>query len=628
VTVLLDLSVVDRLATAVSAKDAEIGGLLIGRFEDNYNIINDFETIESEHKRGMAYTLSARDASRMGARIEKRFRSADGEVVGFFRSHRRPGLYLDEADRHIVSSYFADPKQVVLLIKAESNLVPTGGFFFWEEGEMNRKQTYLTFPMNARELELGDFRLVEPVAPSYSIPESLARGATASAGLEETNSVFDKADTVDNPWTEGVTSARERTNQLESDQRAWLKQDPQLTRNDDRQRPIEQRADDELPPRTLFPPPVRTAKPPTVRTVLPPRQKRLHVLAIIAAAAALGGYLIGALQRRDNFGDRAGDITLNTKGQDGDTSSTAVPKTPPSNMPNPQPQLGAGPASIGTPPNSAARTSPALPGAGVTGQPPKYARSSPLSSPNASGPSPAKNSPFSAKRPATQAPVVNTGRNPATAQNMASRDTVPQRPAHQAPPPPSPTRQNSNSPETVAQTRPMEEPGVANPQTYSSAPSSAPIPVPQQAEPPARPADEARSPARAEPKAIASVYLEAVEDSGVRRALKKIPWIGSLQRDRYHGGEGYAPPQALRTPAPAVPFDVARDLPGPVGVDLKLKVDESGRVQSVELLSGDEFPGLVRLAGDAAYEWQFHPAQLRERPVPSGIIAHFRFRLL
>ncbi len=190
VNILIDLSVIDRFRVAAASSDSEIGGLLLGHFDGNFTVINDFDLVECEHRRGAAYTLSQRDDQRLSARIETR-RKRGATVVGFFRSHLRPGLFLDEGDNSALTSHFNNPSQVALLIRPAADRTATGGFFFWEDGEMNRKQTYLPFPMNARELEMGDYPLVEPVSAAGTAP------ATPATAPPPPTPDFNNAETLD-----------------------------------------------------------------------------------------------------------------------------------------------------------------------------------------------------------------------------------------------------------------------------------------------------------------------------------------------------------------------------------------------------------------------------------------------
>ncbi len=65
-------------------------------------------------------------------------------TVGWYRTHSRPGLFLDEADFRLFRDYFPPPGNVALLASGD-----TGGFFFWEEDEVQRSRPYETFPIPA-----------------------------------------------------------------------------------------------------------------------------------------------------------------------------------------------------------------------------------------------------------------------------------------------------------------------------------------------------------------------------------------------------------------------------------------------------------------------------------------------
>jgi TonB family protein len=128
------------------------------------------------------------------------------------------------------------------------------------------------------------------------------------------------------------------------------------------------------------------------------------------------------------------------------------------------------------------------------------------------------------------------------------------------------------------------------------------------------------APQAVSPRVDGSVFMESVQPGGFREALHHIPLIGHNRTD------DYIPPSAVRSFAPKIPVDIARQMTAPEAVDLKLKVDNTGRVTSVEVLSRETPPDFVRLAGNAAYDWQFDPAHLKDKAVSSEVIAHFRFR--
>ncbi len=543
VNVLIDLQAVDKLRQAAEALTIEVGGLLLGYFDGAYTVITDFETVDSEHRRGAAYTLSTRDQAKLGARIENlRKRNS---VVGFFRSHRRAGLYLDEGDNQIISSLFSNSNQVVLLVKPTTDRRAVGGFFFWEEGEMNRKQTYLQFPMSSRELELGDFPLVEPV-------ETQSAAAMAAAVAPAVTAIpvadFEHAETLDEirPGSEPSEVPRAEA--------------PIILPN----RPV--------------------------RDLDEPRRAKTKltgpVIGLIAAAAAIGGYVIGTSgSHRDRFGARPGDMSLSTAPE---PPPPAIDKPSPSPLPAAKDATPADASSANAPVTAAPETPPAA----ASSEAASKSSSTPIA---AAPPLPAK--------PTRPAPTVRPNRV------LAS--------------PPSDTVASNNPPQA-----PISSPETANPEASGGAGAASPGSAewqhfhPQPAA--VAPAVVTPPPVTPLPVAEASVFLEAVEAGGVSRAMGKIPLFGALHHPK--GGDNFVPAQAVHSGAPRVPKDLARELTGPLPVDLKLRVDSTGRVSSIELLSRQTAEEFVRLAGDAAYNWRFEPARIKDKPVSSDVIAHFRFR--
>lgn len=158
IVIQVSLELVERLGAAVQQalgdgpRGMEIGGLLLGRLLPGpvpAVLVEDFELVPCEHLRGVSYTLSAAERHNLGGRLKRRRTNA---VVGFFRSHTRPGLYMDQDDFAVFSRYFGDPSQVFLLVRPEVGGPATGGFFFWEEGDINRRSPYRPFPFDGKRL--------------------------------------------------------------------------------------------------------------------------------------------------------------------------------------------------------------------------------------------------------------------------------------------------------------------------------------------------------------------------------------------------------------------------------------------------------------------------------------------
>ncbi len=168
----VNFDLVERLGAAVKQglgtgqRGVEIGGILIGRALPGFGrtvLIEDFELSTCEHLRGASYTLSPGDRQALSRRLERR---SARQVVGYFRSHTRPGMYLDQDDFAVFSRYFPEASQVFLLVRPEAEGPAMGGFFFWEDGDMNRRSPYRQFPFDSERLAAGGFPIagVQPVA--------------------------------------------------------------------------------------------------------------------------------------------------------------------------------------------------------------------------------------------------------------------------------------------------------------------------------------------------------------------------------------------------------------------------------------------------------------------------------
>jgi len=186
----VSLDLVARLGSAVEQglgagpRGTEIGGLLLGRKLPGFAravLVDDFEVVPCQHLRGASYTLLPHERQQLTVRLA---RHEPGQVAGFFRSHTRPGLYLDQDDFAILSQYFPDPWQVFLLVRPSPEGSAAGGFFFWEEGGINRRAPYRQFPFDAQRLVAGGFPIVhespavtaEPPAPRL-VPKPVTQPA-------------------------------------------------------------------------------------------------------------------------------------------------------------------------------------------------------------------------------------------------------------------------------------------------------------------------------------------------------------------------------------------------------------------------------------------------------------------
>ena len=159
----VSLELIERLGAAVQQslgagpRGNEIGGILLGRALPGFGraiLVDDFELTPCEYLRGASYTLSPRNRRSLRARLARR---SGKQVVGYFRSHTRPGMYLDQDDFNVFSQYFPEPWQVFLLVRPSAAGPAMGGFFFWEDGDVNRRSPYRQFPFDCARIAAGHY---------------------------------------------------------------------------------------------------------------------------------------------------------------------------------------------------------------------------------------------------------------------------------------------------------------------------------------------------------------------------------------------------------------------------------------------------------------------------------------
>jgi hypothetical protein len=97
---------------------------------------------------------------------------------------------------------------------------------------------------------------------------------------------------------------------------------------------------------------------------------------------------------------------------------------------------------------------------------------------------------------------------------------------------------------------------------------------------------------------------------------------GSRRRTR-----DMVPPKLFREDIPAVPIELHRNLKEETTIDVRVFVNERGKVRYAELLSdlATVDPSLASLAVFNARRWEFIPARLEGHIVPGEAILHYRF---
>ena len=125
----------------------EVGGILLGRSKLDKGritaVVEDFEPVPCAYSNGPLYSATSSDAARFEAAL-KRYESGTNSglsIIGYFRSHKRNDLYLSADDLTLIQRVFPGSGNVFLLIKPLSGRACTGGFYFWDDGNIQSEFT-------------------------------------------------------------------------------------------------------------------------------------------------------------------------------------------------------------------------------------------------------------------------------------------------------------------------------------------------------------------------------------------------------------------------------------------------------------------------------------------------------
>ena len=157
-TVLLKPETVDRLQTAALAEidprahsGDEVGGVLLGWTESDNGrtriVVEEFEQVYCEHRKGPSYSLSREDNVLFEAALDWGRTRRGCRPVGYWRSHLRRGMFLSSDDLALIHRHFPDPESVFLLIKPLANGACTAGLFFWKDNRIQAEFTGSEVPL-------------------------------------------------------------------------------------------------------------------------------------------------------------------------------------------------------------------------------------------------------------------------------------------------------------------------------------------------------------------------------------------------------------------------------------------------------------------------------------------------
>jgi hypothetical protein len=167
----------------LSRPGKEVGGILLGRTEFTggriLTFVEDFKPVACAHLNGPSFALTDGETANFEAALARERACSKYFVVGYYRSHNRPGLSLSADDLRLIQRYFPGSENLFLLIRTLPNRTCTAGFFFWKNGRIQSEFTNSEAPLIPTVSYFADRSPTShedlhdiPVAPPASVPSA------------------------------------------------------------------------------------------------------------------------------------------------------------------------------------------------------------------------------------------------------------------------------------------------------------------------------------------------------------------------------------------------------------------------------------------------------------------------
>jgi proteasome lid subunit RPN8/RPN11 len=149
---------------------AEIGGILLGKFDHGRLVIGDYAALDCEHAHGPSFVLSPPDEARLKEMLSAHTNHADGlRPVGWYHSHTRSEIFLSDADLEIHHRFFPESWQVALVVKPHTFQPARIGFFFRQaDGSVHANASYREDSLDA--LSIRPMPAGAPTATPWNDP--------------------------------------------------------------------------------------------------------------------------------------------------------------------------------------------------------------------------------------------------------------------------------------------------------------------------------------------------------------------------------------------------------------------------------------------------------------------------
>jgi hypothetical protein len=127
----------------------EVGGVLYGTHQDRTIRVTAMREIACEHARGPTFHLSDNDRAALTAQLarDKEDMRLEGlQVVGWFLSHTRSDVTLQQSDLDTYNAFFSEPWQVTMVVHPGRTGTMRAGFFVREaDGSIKGERSYQEF---------------------------------------------------------------------------------------------------------------------------------------------------------------------------------------------------------------------------------------------------------------------------------------------------------------------------------------------------------------------------------------------------------------------------------------------------------------------------------------------------
>jgi hypothetical protein len=175
----------------------EVGGVLYGTREDRIVRVLAMREIACEHARGPTFHLSDNDRAALAAQLardKEDMRLESMLVVGWFLSHTRSDVTLQQSDLDTYSAFFPEPWQMTMVVHPGRAGAMRAGFFVRErDGSVKGERSYQEFNFPDRMAGVLDRaprerRPLMDLPPADRLPSARYPAAPDAAGSRETGS--------------------------------------------------------------------------------------------------------------------------------------------------------------------------------------------------------------------------------------------------------------------------------------------------------------------------------------------------------------------------------------------------------------------------------------------------------